>query len=151
MCCLPILCGLSTPGWNFKVPSYAVTTYHPQSTMAYWVIPCSFLYIHINDPESDLIQHLLFHIDVPYLEYFWVMITFSFLSTYTFFGVVLQMHLCRSPAMRVWEHCGVALSHPYFWWQILPSNSWLMKDWRGSWRGTFPERWARHREQLGGD
>lgn len=56
----PLLCGLSTPGWSFKVPTFAVQTYGPPTTQAFGVIVWSCLYIHINYPESVFIHHIYY-------------------------------------------------------------------------------------------
>lgn len=58
--------------------------------------------------------------------------------TFCFF----QMRFSRLFATRVWALCGTAPSRPSCWCWTLPSSSWFMKDWRGSWRKAFPGRWA---------
>lgn len=54
-----------------------------------------------------------------------------------------QMRFSRLFAMRAWALCGTAPSRPSCWCWTLPSSSWFMKDWRGSWRKAFPGRWVR--------
>lgn len=61
----------------------------------------------------------------------------------------LQMPFCRLSVMRVWELCGTGPSPPCCWCWTLPSSSWFMKVWRGSWREEVPGRWARKKERLG--
>lgn len=69
---------------------------------------------------------------------------FSFFApNFLFIYFFLQMHFSRSFAMRVWARCGTAPSHPCCWCWTLPSSSWFMRDWRGSWGEAFPGRWVR--------
>lgn len=113
-CWWPPLCGSSTPGWSSRVPSFAVRTFSPQTTLASLVI------LLLNWSQDHFICR-----------------------RWAICGHFFQMRFCRLSATRAWALCGTAPSRPSCWCWTPPSSSWFMKDWRGSWRKAFPGRWVR--------